>query len=91
MAKVGAEFDEGMGDVHLVDVGQTEFLQAGRVDDVAVVVKMIEACMGGSVLAGIQRLGNLARVACAAGSSALMMLDLPMPDCPTSTLVSPCK
>ena len=62
MAEVGAEFNEGMGDVLLVDVGQAEFLQAGRVDDVAVFVEMVQARMGGGVLAGIQRLGNLARV-----------------------------
>ena len=56
LAKKRPEFTESLFDFLLVEVPETEFLQAGRIDQCAVGVEMVERGMRRRMFAGIQRL-----------------------------------
>ena len=55
LAEVGAEFAEGGFDFLTVEVAEAEFLEAGRVDQFAVGVEVVERGVRGRVFAGIER------------------------------------
>ena len=55
LAKVGAEFAEGEFDFLAVEVAEAEFLQAGRVDQLAFGVEVVERGVRGGVFAGVER------------------------------------
>ena len=58
LAKIGAEFVEGVLDFLPVEMAEPEFLQAGRVDQVAVGRDVIKRGVRRCVLAGIECFGN---------------------------------
>jgi len=55
-----AKFWEGAFNFLPVEVTEAEFLQAGRVDQMAVDVEVVEGGVGGRVLAGVEGLRNFA-------------------------------
>ena len=61
LAEILREFDKALFDAAEAQVMQAECLHAGAVDQAAGSVQPVQARMGGGVLAGIQRAGNLAR------------------------------
>ena len=54
LPEVRAELDKGMVDFLGFEMMQTELLQSGGVDDVAVRIEVVEPGEGGGVFAGIQ-------------------------------------
>ena len=59
---------------------QAEFLHAGRIDDPAILVEVVEPRMGSGMASGSSATEIPAVARSAAGMSALMSVDLPMPD-----------
>src|SRR6185369_4800271 len=60
LAEVGAEFAEGVFDFLAVEMAETELLQAGRVDQLAFAIEVVERGVGRGVLAGIEGLRDFA-------------------------------
>src|SRR5512139_3118257 len=58
LAEVGQEFGEASFDRGKIQVVQAEQLHAGAVDEVAAGVQMVQTCVGGGVLAGIEHGGD---------------------------------
>lgn len=87
--QVWPEFAEGVLDLVRRQVGEAEFLQARRINQVAGGIQMVQVGRGGGVLAAVQCRGNFAGSGIRIRQQGVYQRGLAMPDCPTSTLVWP--
>ena len=58
LSDIGMKFDKTPRQFLTINMIQTEFLHAGRVDNVAVPVEVVESCVGSGVATGVERDGD---------------------------------